>query len=198
MKLIRCTVSALFGLTVAYFAFTANRDALVDNLVHEPFMTRYGIKLMAPLLDAYKKEKHTLPRRLEDLHIDLNDSVYSDGWGRHYLYQALGEHYVITSYGRDGVPGGIGLDADIKSDNLSPKEERVTFSQLIRLEGAEKMIQVAGISGVFATVLCFALFRPITASTPKMGAIALQLLLLVAGASIVAAIVTGLHLPNPH
>jgi len=36
-----------------------------------------------------------------------------DGWGRPLHYSAEGTSYTILSYGRDGKPGGIGLDCDM-------------------------------------------------------------------------------------
>lgn len=38
-----------------------------------------------------------------------------DPWGRPYQYKSPGEHgdFDLSSYGRDGRPGGEGLDADV-------------------------------------------------------------------------------------
>lgn len=45
----------------------------------------------------------------------LAKSVPMDPWGRPYVYVSPGEHgeFDISSTGRDGRPGGDGLDADI-------------------------------------------------------------------------------------
>ena len=47
----------------------------------------------------------------------LEKSVPLDPWGKPYLYVAPGEHgdVDISSLGRDGRPGGDGIDADITS-----------------------------------------------------------------------------------
>jgi len=47
----------------------------------------------------------------------LEKSVPLDAWGRPYVYVSPGEHgdIDISSTGRDGRPGGDGLDADITS-----------------------------------------------------------------------------------
>ncbi|HUX73906.1 MAG TPA: type II secretion system major pseudopilin GspG [Steroidobacteraceae bacterium] len=47
-----------------------------------------------------------------------------DPWGNPYLYASPGpdgQDYEITSYGRDGKPGGEGYDADITSSSLDQK-----------------------------------------------------------------------------
>jgi general secretion pathway protein G len=51
-------------------------------------------------------------------------SVPKDPWGNPYLYTspgADGREYDITSYGRDGKPGGEGPDADINSFTIEQK-----------------------------------------------------------------------------
>lgn len=49
----------------------------------------------------------------------LEKTVPLDPWGRPYLYRSPGEHgkdFDLTSYGKDGLPGGTGDDADISND----------------------------------------------------------------------------------
>jgi general secretion pathway protein G len=45
----------------------------------------------------------------------LEKALPADPWGQAYLYVAPGEHseFDISSTGRDGRPGGDGLDADV-------------------------------------------------------------------------------------
>jgi general secretion pathway protein G len=48
----------------------------------------------------------------------LGKAVPLDPWGRAYLYRAPGadgKDYEVLSYGKDGVPGGSGDDADISN-----------------------------------------------------------------------------------
>ncbi len=47
----------------------------------------------------------------------LSKSVPPDPWGRAYLYKSPGDHgeFDISSTGRDGRPGGDGVDADINN-----------------------------------------------------------------------------------
>ena len=41
------------------------------------------------------------------------DLRFYDPWGHLYRYEKRGEGYAIGTYGRDGVPGGAGEDADV-------------------------------------------------------------------------------------
>lgn len=45
-------------------------------------------------------------------------SVPVDPWGCPYHYASDGRDFTVVSYGRDGQPGGSGLDEDISSDDL--------------------------------------------------------------------------------
>jgi general secretion pathway protein G len=47
----------------------------------------------------------------------LKKAVPNDPWGKPYQYRTPGEHGEIDlfSYGRDGIPGGTGNDADINN-----------------------------------------------------------------------------------
>jgi general secretion pathway protein G len=48
----------------------------------------------------------------------LKKEVPNDPWGRAYQYRSPGEggkEYEISSFGKDGVPGGDGDNADVKS-----------------------------------------------------------------------------------
>jgi type II secretion system protein G len=46
----------------------------------------------------------------------------NDPWGRPYEYTSDGRTYRIVSFGRDGVEGGEGFDADIRSDEIDRGE----------------------------------------------------------------------------
>jgi general secretion pathway protein G len=47
--------------------------------------------------------------------MQILESLPKDPWGNDYAYTREGSQPVITSYGRDGVPGGEGPDADISN-----------------------------------------------------------------------------------
>lgn len=71
-----------------------------------------------------------LPDSLERLvEPDVNGNRYldqktlpKDPWKNEYVYETNGSEYRIISYGKDGMPGGEGEDADI--DNETAKERK--------------------------------------------------------------------------
>jgi len=73
----------------------------------------------------------TSVRELPPIEGHSNDTV--DEWGREIQYEVENDRVTLTSYGRDGAPGGFGDDADIikvfrtKDDRGNWNEELVNF-----------------------------------------------------------------------
>lgn len=81
---------------------------------------------LAGYLDEYKKEHGTYPLTLEEMTSQWkghdNEPLKEmwvnyrirDGWKNPLIYFSDGETWELLSYGADGKPGGVGLDADIR------------------------------------------------------------------------------------
>ncbi|MFI5399664.1 MAG: type II secretion system major pseudopilin GspG [SAR324 cluster bacterium] len=99
--------------------------------------TKVQIKALGAALDLYRLQNSTYPTtdqglaalvRIPEVGVIptatwrgpyLNSgNLPLDGWKRPFLYQSDGQTYVITSLGADGVEGGTGLNADIRSTDL--------------------------------------------------------------------------------
>lgn len=96
---------------------------------------RSQIEIFALALDSYRLDNDAYPttelglealREAPDPDLArgwrgpyLRRDVPLDPWGRAYVYVSPGEanpvSYDLVSYGRDGVPGGDGEDADVES-----------------------------------------------------------------------------------
>ena len=66
-------------------------------------------------LNDYQKTHGTFPQSLSDPIFEFaNGNAYhlQDSWNRPILYSVEGNGFRLSSFGRDGVPGGIGLDSD--------------------------------------------------------------------------------------
>ena len=78
-----------------------------------------------------KPDTAPVPKKWRDGGYLEGDAVPKDPWGNPYYYTSSsssatsstlgssGRDYEITSYGRDGQPGGTGKDADISSADLT-------------------------------------------------------------------------------
>ncbi len=85
------------------------------------------IKQFDTALTAYKMKFGDLPDSLDQLVKPLGGkpimnakAIPVDPWGTPFLYLRLDtKAYVILSLGADGAPGGEGVDADIRSDDIT-------------------------------------------------------------------------------
>ncbi len=48
--------------------------------------------------------------------------IPKDPWRRDYVYESDGKDYDIICYGKDGIPGGTGVDLDITRENFDELE----------------------------------------------------------------------------
>lgn len=96
---IGCAVLVLDGETIT------PRDRTIGNLGHLEFLI---------VQFCYTHER--LPATLTELTNSLTSSPphqLDDGWGRAIHYLRTNDTTVLRSYGKDGLPGGSGDDADI-------------------------------------------------------------------------------------
>ena len=92
-----------------------------ENLFFEK-ITRANMRAISTALGSYQVDHNEFPKQLieDDLNRTILPSEYyypkeipTDGWGIPFKYWSDGTDYRLTSYGRDKVKGGNGLDADI-------------------------------------------------------------------------------------
>ena len=110
----------------------------------------------------------------------------SDGWGRPFVFSFDGTNCLVTSYGRDGKPSGIGLDCDLTNVNPKPPQSLLTFDQFIKLRLATGIIR----SCVFCGGLAFFL-TVLTVKTPDLRGSGLVRLGLKIGATIIGALIAA-------
>ena len=77
---------------------------------------RTELNALAALADQYRLEHGDFPdvatwRRLAD----RKDPRFYDPWGRAYRYERTVDGVAIRTLGRDGVDGGMGMDADLSA-----------------------------------------------------------------------------------
>jgi general secretion pathway protein G len=88
---------------------------------------KMNISNLEASIKLYKMNNFRYPESWEDL---LNGDfieggrVPSDPWGVDYFYEPPtdGDNYVVGTYGRDGVAGGEGEDADITNETVRERK----------------------------------------------------------------------------
>jgi hypothetical protein len=155
------TAALVFALTYLS-AWAALRQQVSLEYGGVSFMRHLAIQIRTALSGFADKHGH-YPDSLEELE-ELKDCHLVDAWGRPYQYKKTGKSFQLLSLGRDGKPGGIGLDADIDLSSDAPVTIEPTFSQfLFDATGSRTLFGVALMASLFAGVACF------LASGPQQG-----------------------------
>lgn len=137
---------------------------------------------VAERIEEFRDEHCYLPATFAQ--VELPDGWYDryDPWGREFVYRQEGDGFQIQSLGRDGRPGGRGLDSDweYSADQVYP-DPQLPLGQY--LFGTESTNPVVGLSAWFGLWLGHAV-RTETARTSYR-----RRLLMAAGLLIVSVIV---------
>ena len=189
--LFRFLVSLAAGTVVALLAtYVAwQNNCGLPEMSKEQFVTGFELRRLEQAVGLYRQKFGALPGSLAKLNdIDLESpSDYGqerDGWGHLFSYSAQGTNYLVTSFGRDGKPGGKGLDCD-RSD-----AEEVS-------RGGE-MLSGCLLAGVATFVLTLFLVKRPDFTPSGLVKLAIKLGLTTVGAVIIGAMMAALHLPVKH
>jgi len=158
---LRVTEALVTGATVAALALwvTWQTGREMPTVRVPQTRTQWILRDSVVAIEAHRRKTGFYPVRLSEVdfartrvegHVD--GDVILDGWKRPLQYSVEGSSVVLTSLGRDGVPGGIGTDFDLSSRNLNPVEALPTFGQFLsdRSLNTAGMLPMCGLSGVFA------------------------------------------------
>lgn len=107
---------ALVILVIIVIALGVVGFAFVEEVPPEA-LTRTSMTVIEVRIRDYVAAHHRLPDNLSDLPklIDNRSESIVDGWGRPIQYEEDGQTVTLLSLGKDGRPGGAGLDTDIKA-----------------------------------------------------------------------------------
>ena len=203
----RLVVSISVWITVSAIsintAWKSGRKAPAGRL--DQWRTQMTLGEINRALVLYEAEFHGPPAsldqlgKLENFNLSFeNDGSLKDGWGRPFRYRVDGTNCLITSYGRDGKPGGEGLDCDLNNKNLKSEESLPTFHQFIHDMPTGGMIQSCVICGGLAFLLSFFMIKLPKPEVLSYLETVLTLGVTLVGAIIVATIIAALHVPSGH
>jgi len=167
----------------------------------EQYVTRLRLKSIADSIAAYRHQFGVSPQSLGDLvkfpnlfsPEDISNPI--DGWGNPMVLSNNTTNLVVTSYGRDGKPGGIGLDCDLTTENQDPKEARPTFQQFLYEMPTKGMILSCFVCGGFAGLLGFLTIKIPDLNRNTMIKLLFKLVVMVFAAVFMASIIAALHIP---
>jgi len=219
----------LIALVVGALIFVVSRDAAFRTFRGSHIVRYRGERTLRAIqgvhnaIEAYRQQAGKLPESLVNLQpsgdgfFRTDDAgVPVDGWRRQLHYSVDADACRVTSYGRDGKPGGVGLDYDLSTANLSaspaalhgedawpalPERALPTFEQFVSDRGefgaagsGSMMFVTSIVTGAAAFVVAFiAMMRSRTA-----GSLIVSLVVTTGGALLIGILLTSLHAPTGH
>jgi len=221
----RISLSAGIGILVALIATACVWRDFGGQAEFRPEQkaTQQAIEDLAEMTRQYRSLVKMLPRSLKelqhvgDMRVDFpwnkelrhmsgmradcawNEAGMSlDGWSRFFAYAIDGNQYTITSLGRDGKPGGVGLDSDLSNANLHTRQALLPFVQFIRRPPARGVVATCLACGVLASALSLIVVKPSEFQGWGLGVLAVKLVVTAVGAILVATFLAAVHVPNYH
>ena len=196
-----CVGIAVSGLSL-YVAWQNARDA---DASPQQSVTRLQLKKINQTLTEYQQQFHAPPGSLAQL-LAMTNGVPSssersdlvDGWKRTFVFSSQGTDVLIASYGRDGKPGGKGLDCDLTNKNRKPKESLPTFRQFLWDLPTKGMIGSCLFCGLLAFLLSLFTVKAPELSRSGIVNLLIRLGATALGAVIVAVFISLLHIPSGH
>ncbi len=226
--LTRVLLSLSVGIVVfAIASFGAYRQFCSSAVQYAQRLTFSDMDRLREAIDRYRLERKALPANLGDLPHEsfrrwTRTGVPGDWWGHPLHYWTDGSHYRVSSYGRDGKSGGIGLDLDLSTDMipqrnvakvnrpqlppLLPRQATPTFQQFVSDRGenagtgsGRMMFLMTILTAAIAFALSSHTLRaPDPARLPVLGMI-VRLFVTAIGTLIVAFMyIIPAHIPSGH
>jgi hypothetical protein len=170
----------------------------------EQWETRKTLEDLQADVERHQKATGRLPEKLTDLEsvqqgkVSVDDAGQPlDGWRRPIQYRIEADGYSLFSYGRDGQPGGHGLDADLYAGKVDKENERPTLWQFATLLDDGWILKGCVLAGAFSLALC------LIAGEGRLGKRSLAVLLIAHTltalfAILTAVVISALHLPTGH
>jgi len=75
-----------------------------------------AVRKVARAAESYRIQRRHYPSQFDELIPRFLSGPIRDPWGRRVVYRKRPGGYQVVSYGRDGLPGGDGLDGDLLVD----------------------------------------------------------------------------------
>jgi hypothetical protein len=231
----RLQIALLVGIILFILTFLSywnwSRDTLMDNSTLSS-QTTISLRRFVKVLEDHIQKRIPLPQSLADISSEIDSTpsfpsrflpeglsfikngIPVDGWGRPLHYSTEGTSYTLLSYGRDGKPGGIGLDcdeviihgpgADYAHFIESPDRYREaptympTLYQFVFELPSKGMIQSCFLTGGLAFFITLFLVRSVPASRREQIFCAIKIVVTIVMSFIFASLILNLHIPTGH
>jgi hypothetical protein len=236
----RLQIALLVGTSLFVLTFLTywnwSRDTLMGNYTLS-YKTGQTLRRVSAVLEDRIGKRVSLPQSLSEISSEMdttpepgpgaNGTVFSDdalpfikngtpvdGWGRPLHYSAEGTSYTILSYGRDGKPGGKGLDCDngmvydpeyemgvfieFPDHDRQASTYMPTLYQFLFELPSKGMIQSCFLTGGLAFIMTLFLVRSVPASRREQTFCTIKIVVTIVMSFIFASLIINLHVPTGH
>lgn len=152
---------AFVACTAAYAAWDYGDDSVFGGL---QTLTVSQLHNISQAIKEYRHKSGKLPARLDDLvpPATAPDAYWvghhglADGWNRPLLYEHDEKNFRLSSLGRDGRPGGAGIDCDLVYDSDRPGGvyggRKLTFRQFLFEMPTQGIVASCLVSGLLTAL----------------------------------------------
>jgi hypothetical protein len=195
------------GITVSAAAYLCAWSSYRNNHHRIGYhLNRMDLEALRGGIEAHKETTGEWPARLTDLKVVKEERVRVDEtghpvdwWGRPFQYRLDAGGYVISTYGRDGKPGGFGQDADLYAGQAVPETERPTLWQFAAAPEGLPVQLACALAGVVAFPLCLLQARGQPGNRPSLAKVLLANAVTAVFAILAALMISALHImPGGH
>lgn len=198
-RLLVAFVAALLVMGVCFNVIAGDGNFYIR---HQQNCARRMIKRAVEAMEKHKRKTGAFPHSFSDFQSEhapvSEDGVIPDCWGRPLRLDVRRNNYVITSFGRDGKTGGVGLDCDLTNLDLYPRDSALPISQIVFHPLAQGMITAMLVCGVLTFLLTLQTVKLPRGGWKSWVGLGVQLAFTLAATMFVAMIVTILHIPTGH
>tara|TARA_R110002126_G_scaffold41590_20_gene120968 strand:+ start:14933 stop:15661 length:729 start_codon:yes stop_codon:yes gene_type:complete len=136
---------------------------------------------------------HPYEQELFYAHFEVDDALaILDAWGHALSYDVVDGNANVLSFGRDGVPGGVGHNADLVGGRRPGPAARATFFDFLFHQPSRGMLDTALLTGV----LTFLASMVLISGTRVTRSTWITVGVTVMAAIFACAIMTSLHIPQ--
>ncbi len=126
------------------------------------------------------------------------EGMIRDAWDHPMVYRIEGDSILLLSYGRDGLPGGLGLDHDFSNQDPFPPAAKPTFEQFLYELPTDMMIFTCVMAGVFTSLLIFRAVNPVDLQAKYLPWLFAKLIMVLLVTWLFAVPMSLLHAPSGH
>jgi len=162
--------------------------------------TRLTLDEIEKVIEAHRRASGRWPATLAEVDEVRSHSRFRaegrevvDWWGNAYQYRVEDDRITLYSFGRDGRPGGDGLDADIYPTSTGRSSSQPTLRQFAFDLPTGGIWSACGLAGVCAALVCLLPSRNLSRAEflARVAATAV-------GAVVAAVAISYLHIPSGH